>query len=440
MKRIALAIMLLALVVSCGTRSRSAVQKKADEYALVKITAPDLSGITDNGKEVLNLYKFAADQADSIYWKQVFGDKLLMTGLADEDLKEFALINYGPWNRIDGKPFIEGYGERPLGANFYPADMTAEEFEYTIRNYAPGKAGSLYGHDTDWFKEITRTPISHKHSLAVAGGSEKFSHRTVLNVEKNQGLQKGNEASKYLFRTNVSQKLLEGWVDMDYNLSYTKRESNPANYGAFRQAFMHNPTEPVYDDTASAYGGYFTLFESDYSNPVAMLNERFEENETSFLAANVRATLNIIPVQGLKWDNFISYSDEKYFGSEYKTSFYPGSIGKKGVAYTSANSYNDFQWESTMQYSRVFSGHSIQSILGYTWEKKMNWSSNMENYGFDSDFYKTNNMGGGTGYVHEPLLEPLHSILRPCNLELQRKVSRILVPPPRRLHPLRKEP
>ena len=274
--------------------------------------------------------------------------------------------------------------------------MTAEEFEYTIRNYAPGKAGSLYGHDTDWFKEITRTPISHKHSLAVAGGSEKFSHRTVLNVEKNQGLQKGNEASKYLFRTNVSQKLLEGWVDMDYNLSYTKRESNPANYEAFRQAFMHNPTEPVYDDTASAYGGYFTLFESDYSNPVAMLNERFEENETSFLAANVRATLNIIPVQGLKWDNFISYSDEKYFGSEYKTSFYPGSIGKKGVAYTSANSYNDFQWESTMQYSRVFSGHSIQSILGYTWEKKMNWSSNMENYGFDSDFYKTNNMGGGT--------------------------------------------
>lgn len=158
MKRIALAIMLLALVVSCGTRSRSAVQKKADEYALVKITAPDLSGITDNGKEVLNLYKFAADQADSIYWKQVFGDKLLMTGLADEDLKEFALINYGPWNRIDGKPFIEGYGERPLGANFYPADMTAEEFEafedpdkdsrYTlVRRDSAGNLATVWYHD-----------------------------------------------------------------------------------------------------------------------------------------------------------------------------------------------------------------------------------------------------------------------------------------------------
>ena len=75
-------MMLLPLVVSCNTGSKSAVQKKADEYALVKIAAPDLSGITDNGKEVLNLYKFAADQADSIYWMQSFGKSIftIMTG------------------------------------------------------------------------------------------------------------------------------------------------------------------------------------------------------------------------------------------------------------------------------------------------------------------------------------------------------------------------
>ena len=49
-----------------------------------------------------------------------------------------------------------------------------------------------------------------------------------------------------------------------------------------------------------------------------------------------------------------------------------------------------------MQYSNVFNGHSIQAILGYTWQQKMNWESSMENYGFDSDFYKYNNMGSGT--------------------------------------------
>lgn len=274
--------------------------------------------------------------------------------------------------------------------------MTAEEFEYTIKNYAPGKSASLYGQNTDWFKEITRTPVSHKHNLAISGGSEKFSHRTVLNIEQNQGLQKKNEAAKYLFKTNITQKILEGWLDLDYNIGYVKRISTPANYGAFRQAFMRNPTEPIYDPEATLYGGYFTLTESDYTNPVAMINERDARNETATLSVNLRATLNILPVKGLKWDNFISYNDEKYSGQEYKTSFYPSSVGKKGVAYTSSDTYDDLQWESTLQYSNTFGGHTIQGILGYTWEQKMNWSSSMENYGFDSDFYKWNNMGAGT--------------------------------------------
>lgn len=121
--------MLIALAASCNTEPKTAVQKKVDSYALVKIESPDLSGITDNGKEVLNLYKFAADQADSIYWKQYFGDKTLIENLKDADLRDYAKINYGPWDRLDGSTFIEGFGELPLGANFYPADMTAAEFD-----------------------------------------------------------------------------------------------------------------------------------------------------------------------------------------------------------------------------------------------------------------------------------------------------------------------
>lgn len=125
--------------------------------------------------------------------------------------------------------------------------MSAREFEHTINNYAPSNAGSLYGYDTDWFDEITRTPISHKHSVALSGGSEKFSHRTILNVEQNQGLQRRNTANKYMFKTNIRQSVLDGWLDLDYNAFYTRRDAQPANYDAFRQAFFHNPTEPVYD-------------------------------------------------------------------------------------------------------------------------------------------------------------------------------------------------
>ena len=125
----ALALLLSLTAVSCGSH-RTKADRLVENYAVVTIPAPDLSGITDNGKEVLNLYRFAADEADKIYWKQNFGDKeALLASISDPAAKLYAEINYGPWDRIDGKPFVDGYGPKPAGAGFYPADMTAAEFE-----------------------------------------------------------------------------------------------------------------------------------------------------------------------------------------------------------------------------------------------------------------------------------------------------------------------
>ena len=47
--------------------------------------------------------------------------------------RRFAEINYGPWDRLEGNaPFIPGVGPKPPGANFYPTDMTKEEFEAAV--------------------------------------------------------------------------------------------------------------------------------------------------------------------------------------------------------------------------------------------------------------------------------------------------------------------
>ena len=66
-KTFILAAFALVVAVSC-TERKSPFARNVDEYALINIEAPDLSGISDNGKEVLNLYRFAADEADAIYW------------------------------------------------------------------------------------------------------------------------------------------------------------------------------------------------------------------------------------------------------------------------------------------------------------------------------------------------------------------------------------
>jgi hypothetical protein len=153
----------LAALVSCRQSAKSPFSRRVDNYPVVTIEAPDLSGISDNGKEVLNLYRFAADEADAIYWEQYFGDRqALLSGIEDPAQKTFAEINYGPWDRTDGKSFVEGYADRLPGAGFYPADMSPEEFEafddpdknspYTlIRRGEDGALQAVWYHDA--FKE-----------------------------------------------------------------------------------------------------------------------------------------------------------------------------------------------------------------------------------------------------------------------------------------------
>ena len=69
------------------------------KYASVNIGTENtayIDAISIYGKEVLNLYRFAAMEADNIYWKQVFGDKQTLESLEDPQQREYAMINYGP--------------------------------------------------------------------------------------------------------------------------------------------------------------------------------------------------------------------------------------------------------------------------------------------------------------------------------------------------------
>jgi hypothetical protein len=78
---------------------------------------------------------------DDLFWRQAYGDDYQdwLASIGVDDARRFAELNYGPWDRLnDEAPFMEGVGEKPLGARFYPEDMTKEEFEAAE---LPGKDG-----------------------------------------------------------------------------------------------------------------------------------------------------------------------------------------------------------------------------------------------------------------------------------------------------------
>jgi hypothetical protein len=110
--------------------SMTDIQKRLAIYEKVKLSA-DLSQLTEKEKQMLLLFIEAASIMDELFWQQAYGNKdsLLLT-IKDEEVKQFVRINYGPWDRLSNDtPFVTGFGSKPLGANFYPVDMTKEEFE-----------------------------------------------------------------------------------------------------------------------------------------------------------------------------------------------------------------------------------------------------------------------------------------------------------------------
>lgn len=277
-------------------------------------------------------------------------------------------------------------------------NLTATEFEDAILTYAPSKAGSLFGSDTDWFDEITRdNPFSQQQHMALSGGTEKFSHRTSLTYSTDQGLLQDNSSQRILFKTNLVQKVLKDRLTLDFNLATNLRDYKPANYELFRQAFIQNPTQPVYDDSDPLTGGYSYEQGLEYYNPVALLNERTREGSTNDIIQNLRATFKII--DNLSWDNFISSQKSDWEEGSYKTSFYPTILGVGGEAEISNGRYNNSQFESVFNYRTSIKEHNIQAVAGYSYQKFEQNSSYVGNSDFDTDIFLYNNIAAGAYFA-----------------------------------------
>ena len=107
----------------------SPVAKRLAIYKEVKLTT-DISLLSESEKQMIPMMIEAGKIMDDLFWYEAYGDKeSFLNSIEDEATKAFAMINYGPWDRLaNNEPFIDSLS-KPAGANYYPSDMTKEEFE-----------------------------------------------------------------------------------------------------------------------------------------------------------------------------------------------------------------------------------------------------------------------------------------------------------------------
>lgn len=148
-----------------GATGNAYVEERIDIYAPVVLEA-DLSSLSDNQRQMIVKLIEASKIMDDLFWLQAYGEPgPLLREINDEQARRFAEINYGPWDRLAGdKPFLEDAGEKPLGANFYPEDMTREEFEAWDQ---PGKRGQYSIVSRDARGELTLIPYHDLYAVQL---------------------------------------------------------------------------------------------------------------------------------------------------------------------------------------------------------------------------------------------------------------------------------
>ncbi|MFN1835895.1 dipeptidyl-peptidase 3 family protein [Balneola sp. MJW-20] len=209
-----LTVLFTTLMVSCTQKpAETESNDLLSKYTEFTLTT-DLSGMTGDQMEMLSLLIDAGKEMDKVFWMQAYGDKeKLLSGL-EGDIRRFAEINYGPWDRLNGnEPFVDGVGSKPAGANFYPADMTKAEFE----NWDSASKDDLYTIiRRDDNGELYTIPYNEAYMEQHKIAAEKL--RAAAELASDAGLKKYLELRAEALMTNDYQESDLAWMDMKNNM------------------------------------------------------------------------------------------------------------------------------------------------------------------------------------------------------------------------------
>jgi hypothetical protein len=191
-----------------------AVAERVADYAPFTLTA-DLADLSDDQRRMIGLLIDASKIMDDLFWRQAWDDghEEWLADLPAGPVREFARINYGPWDRLaDDRPFVEGVRPKPAGANFYPPDMTAEEFEAWEQ---PGKDGLYSLVRRDAANELELVPYHEVYAEELGRAAELLREAATLAEDEGFARYLGLRADALV--TDDYQPSDMAWLDMKTN-------------------------------------------------------------------------------------------------------------------------------------------------------------------------------------------------------------------------------
>jgi len=289
-----------------ATREDSSLQAKIKRFAPTEINA-DLSRLSSRERKALEKLIEVAKLMDRIFLRQVWrGNESLLRRLEADTSPEgrerlhYFWINFGPWSRLDSnEAFIPGVPNKPAGANYYPEDLTRDEFDQWLRTLSESEAKKATG-----FFHVIRRDQSGK--LRLVPYSEEYRDllepaakwlREAAELTENESLRKFLLKRAEAFLSNDYYESDIAWLELDSPIDvtigpYETYEDNLFNYKAAFEAFI-----TLRDDEETAKLQKFSRYlqeienhlpiEDRYKNPklgriapIRVVNEVFAAGDT----------------------------------------------------------------------------------------------------------------------------------------------------------------
>jgi len=278
---------------------------KIQSFAPTVMTA-NTALLSPNDRKALVKIIAAAKYYDALFLRQIWdGNEALLKRLqADKSSLgslrlHYFMINKGPWSQLDNnEPFLVGVPPRPAYANFYPRDITKEEFNTWLNTLSPAEkekaTGYFYTIRRDANGKLKTVPYSEEYRVFLDPAGKLLREAAALTTNKTLSDFLNKRAAA--FGSNDYYDSDVAWMDLDAPIDvtigpYETYEDELFGYKAAFEAYV-----TLRDDAESAKLAKFSKYlqeiedhlpiDAKYRNPklgaaspIRVVNEVFSSGE-----------------------------------------------------------------------------------------------------------------------------------------------------------------
>lgn len=257
-----------------------------------------------------------------------------------------------------------------------------------------------HGGDTDWLNEITRTPLTHVHNLSLQGGTASTNYIANINYTSQEGIMKKSDSETFQGRIQVSHRMFDDKLQLRFGILGKKNQfASTNNAGSwngytYRQATLHNPTDPVRNADGSWYEN---VNKFEYENPLARLYECYGNVKNTDIRFNGSIIYN--PIKDLTLSAVMSYNRQNRNHGYSETRNHISALRDGLAGWSSVGAYTKMEKlvELTAQYNKEINAHKFSILGGYSYNETDFEDMYFSNYGFQDDYMGGwHNIGAGS--------------------------------------------